>query len=87
LTVAVPVEPLEMLPPWSAKTCGRLLSRFSTLLTPSILMSVAVTCVIGLVLVRFGEGMREPVTWVGARMIAGGVWRRPQRQTSPPYRR
>ncbi|HVR92639.1 MAG TPA: hypothetical protein VHI75_02240 [Casimicrobiaceae bacterium] len=30
------------------------------------------TCVTGLVLVRFGDGMREPVTWVGARMIAGG---------------
>ena len=65
--------PAVQLPPKSANTWGRLLSRFSTLLTPSSLMSVAVTCVTGLVLVMFGDTMREPVTCVGANCTAGGV--------------
>ena len=71
LTDAVPVAPLEMLLPKSAKTCGRLLSRFSTLVTPSSLMSVAVTCATGLVLVMFGDTIREPVTCVGASGTTG----------------
>jgi hypothetical protein len=62
LTLAVPVEPFERLPPKSAKACGRLLIRSSTRVTPSILTCSAPTAVTGLTLVRLGCGMREPVT-------------------------
>src|SRR5438270_883240 len=48
--------------PWSATTCGIMLSRFSTDMGAVNLMSAAVTVVIGLVLSRLAEGMRVPVT-------------------------
>ena len=64
LTVAVPLEPLETLEPWAAKACGRLLTRSSIRVTPWALMSAEVTEVTGATLVRFGVGMRVPVTTI-----------------------
>src|SRR3569833_1764311 len=64
LTVAVPSEALETLEPWAAKDCGRLLIRSSTRVTPWALMSAEVTEVTGVMLVRFGVGMRVPVTTI-----------------------
>ena len=64
LTVAVPFEPLETLEPWAAKACGRLFTRSSTRDTPCALMSAAETEVTGATLVRFGVGIRVPVTTI-----------------------
>ena len=52
---------------WDQLTCaavadGRSFSSCSTLVVPVSLTSAAVTVVSGLMLVRFGCGMREPVT-------------------------
>src|SRR6185503_16467170 len=44
--------------------CGRLFSRSSTRLTPWALMSAEVTEVTGATLVRFGVGIRVPVTTI-----------------------
>src|SRR3569833_2864256 len=63
-TVAVPLELLETVEPWAAKDCGRLFSRSSTRATPWALMSAEVTEVTGATLVRFGVGMRVPVTTI-----------------------
>src|SRR3954470_12134230 len=63
-TVAVPSEALETLEPCAAKDCGRELIRSSTRLTPWALMSAAVTLVTGATLVRFGVGIRVPVTTI-----------------------
>src|SRR5690606_39595451 len=62
LTVAAPVAPFDRLPPKSANACGRLLMRSSTRVTPSILTVSELTAVTGLMLVRLGWAMREPVT-------------------------
>src|SRR5258708_30415919 len=64
LTVAVPLEPLETLEPCAAKDCGRELIRSSIRLTPRALMSAEVTEVTGATLVRFGVGIRVPVTTI-----------------------
>src|SRR5262249_25605051 len=53
---------LEMLEPCAANDCGRLLIRSSMRVTPCALMSAALTEVTGATLVRFGVGMRVPVT-------------------------
>ena len=47
--MAVPEAPLATVLPWSANTCGMFCSRFSTLRTPSILMSSALMTAMGLV--------------------------------------
>src|SRR3954468_10427400 len=64
LTVAVPLEALETFEPWAANDCGRELIRSSTRLTPWALMSAAETEVTGATLVRFGVGIRVPVTTI-----------------------
>src|SRR5258706_11443408 len=71
-TVAVPVAPLEIEAPKSANTCGRLFRMSSMRVTPSILMSCAVTTATGLVLSMFGDGMRVPVT--SMRSPRSAVW-------------
>src|SRR5947207_2764937 len=72
-TVAAPVAALESMFPWLAKTCGRLLIRFSIDTGCSIAMSAGVMMVIGLVLSRFGDtGRREPVTVSFSILSAGG---------------
>src|SRR5258706_3214222 len=63
-TVAVPEEPLEIIEPWPAKTCGRELVMSSIRVTPWALMSALPTVVTGAMDVRFGEGMRVPVTTI-----------------------
>src|SRR6185295_5963346 len=57
---------------------GMILSRFSADRGANSLMSCAVIVVIGLVLSRFADGIRDPVTvvenfWTSA-VAAGGVW-------------
>ena len=64
LTVAAPVEPLEIEDPWPAKTCGRELVMSSIRVTPCALMSALPIVVTGAIEVRFGEGMRVPVTTI-----------------------
>ena len=64
LTVAVPFEPLVIEEPWPANTCGRELVMSSIRVTPWALMSEAPTVVMGAMEVRFGDGMRVPVTTI-----------------------
>src|SRR6185312_5612316 len=63
-TVAVPVAPLEGIEPWPANTCGSELVMSSIRVTPWALMSALPTVVTGAIEVRFGEGMRVPVTTI-----------------------
>ena len=70
-TVAVPVAPLDTEAFCAAKACGSWFTRSSTRVTPATSTSSPVTCVTGLVVVRLGCGMREPVmtipsTWVSS---------------------
>ena len=60
--MAVPLAVIESPEPWSATTCGRLLSRSSTRVTPVCLNSSLDTAVTGLIASRLGLAMREPVT-------------------------
>src|SRR6185437_2906283 len=61
-TVAVPVEAFEIIEPWPANTCGRELVMSSMRVTPWALMSALPTVVTGAMEVRFGDGIRVPVT-------------------------
>ena len=61
-TVAVPVEPFEIVEPWAAIACGSWLMMSSTRILPVAAMSSAAIAVTGLMLVMFGVLMREPVT-------------------------
>ena len=61
-TVAVPDAPLEMFDPWPAKACGNWLITSSTRTTPASWIWSEPSTLTGLTLVRFGSGMREPVT-------------------------
>src|SRR5437879_5341763 len=73
LTVAVPSEPLDTFEPCAAKDCGRLLSRSSTRVTPWALMAAEVTEVTGATLVRFGVGIRVPVTTISETSDEAGA--------------
>ncbi len=75
LTLAVPVAPLEMLELSPANTCGSWFSRSAVWVVPVSFTSWLPTTVIGLVLVRFGVGIREPVTTSSLDGV-GVVWAR-----------
>src|SRR5947209_224835 len=64
LSVAVPLDPLETLPDWEAAACGSELMRSSARVVPERRTSWLLTTVTGLTAVRFGCGMREPVTTI-----------------------
>ena len=62
--MAVPDEALEIIEPWPANTCGRELVMSSIRVTPWALISALPTVVTGAMEVRFGDGMRVPVTTI-----------------------
>ena len=62
--MAVPVWPLVIEDPCVAKNCGRLLVRSSIRVTPWARMSALETVVTGAMEVRFGDGIRVPVTTI-----------------------
>src|SRR5579859_5766516 len=63
-TVAAPVAALEIDEPWPANTCGRELVMSSMRVTPWALMSALPIVVTGAIEVRFGDGIRVPVTTI-----------------------
>ncbi len=80
LTLAVPVAPFEMLELIPANTCGSWFSRSAVWVVPVSLTSSLLTTWTGLELVRFGCGMREPVTTIsptvapGAGVLCANAW-------------
>ncbi len=74
--MAVPVAPLEMLELMPANTCGSWFSRSAVWVVPVSFTSSLLTTWMGLELLRFGCGMREPVTTSSPTVApgAGALW-------------